>query len=443
MDEMDQVDEVDGVDGKGNAWPIWIALTAAALCAACGSEKEPVAVQAPAVRAVAEAPKTAQKTEPRRAEMSKENIASYRSLLRDGRRKVQAKEYGAGIALYEKALASRPGDTRLLVELGWAAFLAGDLERAAQATRQGLAGVRDPKAEGSALYNLGRIAEQRGDKAEAERRYRASLAVRPNAIVEKRLAALGEVATAATDVAAEEEHTEVGPLEGPVPSLEEVCRTLVAKNVEAGGGEVGCELAAAQILEIGEGALKRALLLPVWRSYIGGGFETAAEVMRYLVVETDDGLYHTGAWVSYVYNPGAFGIWEELESELSLEELVPGGPREIVMKATHQRADTDLGILEQEGETTEWLLVCGLVGGAPRCLAKIPKSYSYERSVMQMEGIDPSEPVEHTEGLPIRSSYGFRVEFDGKGGYTLTEAARPLGDAAVQAGARQGTFSLL
>ena len=438
MDGVDEVDGMDRVDRKEIGRLFRIAVPAiSVICAACGADKEPASPPAPVPKAIVEAPKAGL----RPAAPSVEEIASYRSLLRDGRRKVQAKEYGAGISLYEKALAIRPGDPRLLVELGWAAFLKGDLDRAAQATQQGLIGASDPKAEGSALYNLGRIAEQRGDKAEAARRYRASLAVRPNAIVDKRLNGLGVEATAA--LADEEASSELGPLAGPLPSLQEICEALVAENVEEAGGEVGCEKAAAQILEIGDLPLKRALLLPVWRSCFGGGFETAAEVMRYLVVETEDGLYRTRAWVSYVYNPGAFGIYEELESALEIRDLVPGSPREIVMKAKHRRHDSDLGILEEESEETEWLLVCGLVDGAPRCLARIPKSYSYERSVMQVEAIDPSEPVDHTPGLPIRSGYSFEVGFDGKGGYTLTEITPPVGDAAAHAGAHKGKFSLL
>jgi tetratricopeptide (TPR) repeat protein len=395
---------------------------------------------APAVRPSApETPKADPRIAKAPAPMSRESVASYRALLRDGRLKVQAAEYGAGIALFERALALRPGDPRLLVDLGWAAFLKGDLELAARATQQGLAGVRGEKAEGSALYNLGRIAEQRGDKDGAARWYRESLAVRPNAVVEKRLGALGVAAADVKEATAKS--PELGPLEGPLASLAAVCDALVARNAD-GSGVVGCEQKGAQTLEIGDGPLKRALLLPVWRNYFDGGFDTAAEVMRHLVVETDGGFYWTRAEVSYVYNPGAFGIQEELESTLALQELVPGSPREIVVRAKHDRHDSDLGILEEESETTEWLLVCGLVDGAPRCLARIPTGYSYERTVMQADGIEAGEPIEHTPGLPIRAGYAFDVKFDGKGGYALTETAKPVGGAAAEDGAHAGKFSL-
>ena len=377
---------------------------------------------------------------------SKAQVESYRALLRDGRRAVQAKRFADGIALYEKALALRPGDPRLLVELGWAAFLSGDLDRAASATRRGLAGVRGTAAEGAALYNLGRIAEQRGDKNEAARRYRESLAVRPNAAVRERLGAVAPEAAlaAATQTEQATAAPEVGPLEGPLPSLDAVCAAL-RDEIAAGdsSGALGCAKDEARTLEIGEGGLRRAWLLPIWRNYNGGGLDDAAEVHDYLVVETDRGLYRTRAEVAYVYNPGAFGIFEDLDASLSLEELVAGPPKEIVVRATHHRADTDLGILEQESETEEWTLVCGLVDGAPRCLARIPTSFEYERDIMQADAIDPGEPIEHTAGLPFRSSYAFKVEFDGKGGYAISQTATPVGDAAARAGAHAGTFSLL
>lgn len=390
--------------------------------------KEPVA--APAIPLATAKPAAA----------SPAQVARCRSLLADGRKKVRAKEYAAGIALYEKALALRPGDPRLLVELGWAAFLAGDLERAETATRQGLAGTRDAKAAGAALYNLGRVAEQRGDEAEAARVYKESLAVRPNAVVEKRLAALGADAAVAADGAGSD--SELGPLAGPLPSLKATCDALAARaRAEIEGTPAGCDAAAAKILEIGEGPLRRALLVPVWRNYFGDSIENAAEVMWHLVVETDAGFFRTDGWVAYVYNPGAFGIYEELEADLALDDLVPGAPREIVVEAKHLRHDSDLGILEEESAETEWLLVCGLVDGAPRCHARIPLRYAFERSVMDMEGLD-GEPVEHTPGLPIRESYRFDVKFDGKGGYTATEIAPPVGDAAARVGAHAGTFSL-
>jgi tetratricopeptide (TPR) repeat protein len=438
---------MDRIDKKRIGRLFRIALLAIfALCAACGGDREPPPPQKPvaekpaAQTRPAQAVEAAPKVEPRPAAVPQEQIASYRSLLRDGRTRVRDKEYAAGIASYERALALRPGDPRLLVELGWAAFLDGDLERAAQATRQGLLGTREDKAKGAALYNLGRIAEKRGQKAEAADLYRESLAVRPNAIVEKRLNGLG-VETAAA-AASPEAPSELGPLEGPFPSLEAVCAALVP-DFAGEGGRVGCAKDDVQQLEIGQGPLVRALLLPMWRSYFDvGGPEDAAEVARYLVVETSKGFYRTRTWVSFVYNPGAFGIFEEIESALELRDLVPGAPPEIVMRAVHRRHDSDLGILEEESEETEWLLVCGLVEGAPRCLAKIPTSYSYERGVMDLGDTDPGEPIEHTPGLPIRSSYGFEVGFDGKGGYTLKEAAPPVGDAAAEAGVRAGTFKL-
>jgi tetratricopeptide (TPR) repeat protein len=428
-----------------------VLVIAALAAASCGRTEAPRPETKPAAQTASPAPhaepapasKPASAARGAPAPLSKEKIASYRALLRDGRLKVKAGALEEGIALFEEALALRPGDPRLLVELGWAAFLAGDLQRAEAATAQGLPGARGKPSEGAALYNLGRIAEQRGDKDEAARRYRESLSARPNAAVEKRLSALG-LGPAAEPAGRTDTPAELGPLEGPLQSLDAVCGALLTEAAAGDtGGGIGCARDAAQRLEAGAGALKAAWLLPVWRNYNGEGLDTAAEVYRYLVVETDRGFYRTRAEVSYVYNPGAFGIFEELESSLSAEQVVPGGSPEIVMTAKHQRADTDLGILEQESETTEWTLVCGLVGDAPRCLAKIPAIYEYERDVMSTDAIDPGEPVAHTPGLPLRSSYRYEISFDGRGGYSVVETAPPVGDAAARDGARAGGFSLL
>ena len=110
---------------------------------------------------------------------------------------------------FEEAVAIAPDDARAESELGWAALNAGDLAKARRATDAALAAVdaerpdgrgckrppcatSDPTLKAQSLYNSGRIAEASGDLRAAERAYRASLALRPNDVVERRLAELGQ-----------------------------------------------------------------------------------------------------------------------------------------------------------------------------------------------------------------------------------------------------------
>jgi tetratricopeptide (TPR) repeat protein len=202
--------------------------------------------------------------------LTKAQIVEYQTLLQDGRRKVRARQYDAGIALYQKGLAVKPGNSTMLVELGYAAFLNGDLDRAETVTKQGLARIGNVKMKGAALYNLGRIAEQQGDKEKAAALYRESLSVRPNRIVKKRLASMGNDAE---NDGATVDFPELGPLKGPLSSLRKVCNRLVKeKLVDFYDDELtGCALDAADTVEISEGPLKRAILLPL-RIGNGDGF---------------------------------------------------------------------------------------------------------------------------------------------------------------------------
>lgn len=375
----------------------------------------------------------------RTQQLPPQQIESYRAALRNGRKLIRAKNYEAGLAWLDQALALQPGDQRVLAEMGWALFLKGDLDRAEQVTQQALRAASVPNARGAALHNLGRIAEQRGKTDEAAQLYRNSIAARPNTVVSKRLADLG--ASPAASAVSLAQDTLVGALVGPAPSLQATCSALISKHAPD-SDKVFCEKKAAIVLNINEGELRRALLLPVWFGFSSSSFETATEVLHYLVIETNAGTFHTNTAAWHVYNPGAFGIYEELAVTLSTESLMAGSPREIVVRGKHQRHDTDLGILEEEEIESERMLVCGLGAGVPQCFADIPVRYSYTRQRMEMEDEQEVAPSEHTPGLPLRNSYDLSISFDGSGHYTLSENTPPQGDGAAQTKSSIGTFPL-
>lgn len=99
------------------------------------------------------------------------------------------------LGLLEAARQANPGDPDVLAEMGWLAFKLGDHRRALAYTRLALEGVIEADADGRIRYNLGRILESQGEWARARRAYKASLARRINATVQKRLKALEKKGT--------------------------------------------------------------------------------------------------------------------------------------------------------------------------------------------------------------------------------------------------------
>jgi len=83
--------------------------------------------------------------------------------------------YDEAAAAFQRALALRNEDCRITNELGWTELLAGDLEAAYRHTTAALKLCEDQPVRGALLYNMGRIAEARGDKAGATTYYQRSL----------------------------------------------------------------------------------------------------------------------------------------------------------------------------------------------------------------------------------------------------------------------------
>ena len=109
-------------------------------------------------------------------------------------------------------------DPRKLAESGWTAYQRHDLEKAEKLTRQAIAAATDPAVKAAALYNLGRVLEDRKDKAGATAAYKQSLELRHNATVREQLRTLDAAAADAADV--------IRPtaMDGPFPSFAEWCK---------------------------------------------------------------------------------------------------------------------------------------------------------------------------------------------------------------------------
>ncbi|MCA9658367.1 MAG: tetratricopeptide repeat protein [Myxococcales bacterium] len=179
------------------------------LLAACGGSKPAEPAPAAAISTKAAEAKAAETTETRPAtaggadtraptkvlaKKSDDELRETREALRDalneGRRLVKEGDYAGGVARYEGLLAIDPHYGPALGELGWAAFKAGDLKKAQAMTLRALKGASEERRRGMLLYNLGRIAEEKGDREAAIDAYQRSVAARPNETVQARLDAL-------------------------------------------------------------------------------------------------------------------------------------------------------------------------------------------------------------------------------------------------------------
>jgi hypothetical protein len=184
--------------------------------------------------------------------------ASYRAALERGRRRVRAKDWRGGVAAFDEALAARPGDARALSELGWAAFRAGDLERAAQASHDAsTAAGASVRVRAAALYNLGRVDEARGDKDGAAEAYRASLQLHGSRAVKRHLRAIvkagahaGSGSSAApdtdgADVAAASGSDDAGAgMVGPFATIDAYCDAQVAASDDDASDDASGRLCA-------------------------------------------------------------------------------------------------------------------------------------------------------------------------------------------------------
>jgi len=294
-------------------------------------------------------------------------------------------------------------DGRALSELGWAAFQAGDYERARKANRDSVNATTEDRVRAASLYNLGRVAEAQEKVAEAMGHYSRSLALRPHKAVAARLSGLAAragaaapggkspVAPRATDA----------PCQKLFPSEDALCRCLAKAFVDDHGlgaatEEPGCEDPGQEV-----GRVKVVKI---------GSMEHHME-NHYLVAKQPGGQVQAVTRLAGVYNPGAFGIYEELQHKgFTVEKL---GERHVLRSLLHHhRTDRDQGISEEEGRTVHRLTVCVIPeNGAVTCPLQVPVFDQYTRERIELEGGDDDlDESMRTQGLPIKRAVKLEVE---------------------------------
>lgn len=338
-------------------------------------------------------------------------------LLDDGRALHEKKDYAGAIKVFQQALAIAPDDARALSELGWAALFAKDLDLAEASTRKAIERAAEPYLKASAYYNLGRIEEERGKPADAVLAYRRSLEHRLNEAVKARLAKLDPGAAAAFDILG------VAPLRGPFVSLEGFCE---ATRKRARPERVLCDPSSPDLGDAFRGpsrimkpdapylavrvitskraaqdpaaspgasaaAEKDTIKAPAPAEPAGSAPEVELKLTAYhLAVRTGLGWFIAESFVT-TYNPGAFGITENVEvKELAIRDEIPGGAPELLVRTIHYRGDSNMAVNELEEYVDEALLLCG-VGPTekPSCTRPIPVAWSEHVGLISAEMDDP------------------------------------------------------
>jgi tetratricopeptide (TPR) repeat protein len=393
---------------------------------------------APTPEPVEQSPPTSSTPEPRVVSPSNEaptvdsvELAAARSRyarnLEKGRVLTRKGNHEQAIARYREALVADPNDVTVLGELGWAAFLSGDHTLAERTTRHALRHAGTAKQEGMLLYNLGRVAEAQGRGDDAVGFYRQSLRKRPdNATVQARLESLEPALTPAVVASG------MPAIARELPDLEGVCTSLRERScadfvVLEGDAACTCEPALVQpSVPPGEKAALQAGLI---RLSVG---EMAMHEVWFAVVRDREGwtVLDPGVWA---YNPGAMGIFEEVEATRNeLRQLIPSGPHEWAVTIDKHRTDRDMGLNEIETETHRWSFACAVVRGQARCTMPIEEHFELVREVEFPD--EAEDDVEHDPDLPRRTRYDADLEFRADATVTLrvtkdTDRGGPQGRA--------------
>jgi tetratricopeptide (TPR) repeat protein len=359
-------------------------------------DKEPAETrQAGVVRSVQHRDAVAAKPPP----IAPEQRAAYRRHLAAGRELAGDNKWRDAAVEFEAALEAIPMDGRALSELGWASFQAGDFDRARDVNRKSVLASSEAAVKAASLYNLGRVAEATGAKDDAARHFRESLKLRDNKIVRERLAKLGAAPVEDWRI----DQTQI-PCTEPT-TVAKLCSCLEkARAADYPSGTFSCDP------DIDEADSHYGVI----STSHGHG-----DVYVQLVGKSGAG-WSVAAELEYAYNPGAFGIYEELSDDMLVDSREIGGREVLWIEVIKSRSDSDMGIDEEESVESTKLTVCLADKKAGvRCIFQAPIAERYERDKL---GMFEGEDIEHTKGLPIKRAGKLKAELGAGGVLTLTLA---------------------
>ena len=334
-----------------------------------------------------------------------------RAAIREGRTKTRAGDHAGALAAFRRAIAIDGQSARLRCEAGFVAYRAGVLDEAERWIQLALGRLPNDPPEplkvpvAMCLFNAGLVYEARDRKADAHDAWTRSLALRPNATVQRRLDALG-VVQAETPVV----------LTG---SFEEIARRLRDAYCESGSaGFTREDLESCDQIEqklrppTGASSSRMDARLIEHSVIVMGGDMSATLVVK-------AGEQARAVPIASLYSPGAMGMSADYEvHRFELVDVIPGGAPEVVLQVHQRENDEDMGVCERTGGTDERTWVCGLLDGAIRCASIPMESTSYfERDEGCCEEEEDCEP-------PTSETTGYRyvVAFEA-GDVVITRSA--------------------
>lgn len=279
----------------------------------------------------------------------------YARALAQGREAEEKGDAATAARAFEQAVVLRPTSGAALSELSWAAFLAGDLERAEQAARRALAApATSAHVQASALYNLGRISEAKKQPEAAISSYKESLKKRLTSAALSRLQVLDATA------AAWFESLQAKQMSGPYASLRSLCASM-------GEDSDTCY----QNLPWGKTTEPKTPLLPPYAA--------ARLFYREDTSECSVGIQLPSGWYSAPFSCG-WRSFHALAAEYEVSDLLPGGTPEFILRVYNETGYKADEFSEDENGNKIHLrplvplcqklwIICGLGSkGAPSCI---------------------------------------------------------------------------
>jgi hypothetical protein len=386
--------------------------------AACAQQPDvaPAATQTrPAVAAsasVAPPPITYKPHErPQIAESTPGQRMAYRTHLKAGRKLARAGKWAEAAVEFQACLDALPGDARAAGELGWALFNAGDYPHARTASASAAKQAIELPVKASSLYNLGRVEEASGDPVSAARHYAESIALRPSKLVTDRLHQLRPAASPEAE----------GALEEPP-----------ACNVPQPAARV-CDCIARNIVDINyrdRPDLACSIAPPPPHDLLPGLRLVTADVdpftvTTFLLARAAGDTWSLVARIEDVYNPGAFGIFEELGAITASERTV-AGHRVVQLTWTKHRQDSDPGINQAETEDTEQVLFC-VVAATTTCPLAVTTDRHFVRGPLFEDpaevGVDDIDPALQSRPVDVAYTLTPTLGEDGIVNVVLTSGA--------------------
>jgi tetratricopeptide (TPR) repeat protein len=303
----------------------------------------------------------------RPAPLTPEERARLAHAIHDGRHAAHAHDLSTALAQFETAATIAPGSSRVRCEAAFVAYEAGDLDRAEVHLRAALAVLpvddvaeADRASTATCLYNAGLVYEARGRTDDARSVYTRSIALRPNATVQRHLDGLAPAGAREAPV--------LGPFTAATSDADiaaAVQRYVCAEDTAGmNAGEVPCDQYEPH----------------VERTHVDGAVPIDAAIFSYdveppslgeqlfslLVVRAGDRVL--AAELGQGYSPGVGGVSAELEAHAEARDVLPGGGPELIVTLHDELYDADMGTCDDYETIHDATIVCSTDAGALRCI---------------------------------------------------------------------------